>query len=63
MPKKLQHGGRRKGSGRPRLTGGRAVHKTAVLPVEVAARITRLGGGNFSAGVRALDEFYGEKNP
>ena len=59
MENKTKHGGPRPGSGRPRLnpTGESSDH-TAYLPDGMAVKIAAIADGNFSAGVRALWEFY-----
>ncbi len=59
MKNKTKHGGPRPGSGRPRLSPtGTCSDHTAYLPDGMAAKIAALADGNFSAGVRALWEFY-----
>ena len=62
LTRKPTHGGKRAGAGRHLLAHEtdhpRAVtiRKTACLLREDVAYITRLGGGNYSAGVRVLVE-------
>jgi hypothetical protein len=49
-------GGKRAGAGRPPLLGERLVVATVRLTAAQIERLKRLGGGNLSAGVRALLE-------
>jgi hypothetical protein len=50
---KSNWGGRRKGSGAPRLREDEeTVRKSLTLPESMAAFLTRLGDGTFSEGVR-----------
>jgi len=61
-------GGKRPRAGRPYLNGSRpgegerALKLTITLPRETAAFLRTLGGGNLSAGVRKVTEFYKENH-
>ena len=52
MPKKSMHGGKRKGAGKPALFGVAMERKSVMLDKATIKKLTELGGGNLSEGIR-----------
>ena len=52
----MPRGGRRPGAGRPRSYSEPLVKKTVTLPLSYIERLTDLGAGNLSDGIRILME-------
>lgn len=55
-----QHGGKRKGAGRPPLGDEATVPKRLTAPPSYWERLKRIGEGNMSEGLRKLIRWYDE---